>query len=163
MKKLLSVLFIFILFAVVAWFYKAYKTVPEFPAYDHELISEQGANTKISDLKGHYVLISYFQTWCGSCIQELPSIDALQMRVGKDKLKVLIVSDEDMEKIIRFKEKYCNTLDYYRTPESLNDIGIRVFPTTYLLNKKGEVILSKLDYFDWNSDEVTEAIRASEK
>ncbi|MCW3070450.1 MAG: resA [Bacteroidetes bacterium] len=160
-KKVLPYILVLTILAVIAWFYKAYKMVPSLPVYDHELISERGDKIKISDLKGHYVLISYFQTWCGTCARELPTIDALQMNIGKDKLSVLIVSDEPEEKILRFKEKYCNTLDYYRTDKPLIDLGIRVFPTTYLLNKKGEVILSKLDAFDWSSEEVTEAIRLS--
>jgi len=162
-KKILPYLLALTILAVVAWFYKAYKMVPALPVYDHELIGEQGNKIKISDLQGHYVLISYFQTWCGTCAKELPGIDALQMNIGKDKLSVLIVSDEPQEKILRFKERFCNTLDYYRTDKPLIDLGIRVFPTTYLLNKKGEVILSKLDAFDWNSEEVKKAISDSER
>ncbi|MCW3104313.1 MAG: Redoxin domain protein [Bacteroidetes bacterium] len=162
-KKVLPYLLALTILAVVAWFYKAYKMVPSLPVYDHELINEQGNKIKISDLKGHYVLISYFQTWCGTCAKELPGIDALQMSIGKDKLSVLIVSDEPEEKILRFKERFCNTLDYYRTDKPLIDLGIRVFPTTYLLNKKGEVILSNLDAFDWNSEEVKKAIIDSER
>lgn len=163
MKKALPVLFALLLVAVAAWFYKAYKTVPSLPADEHAFISEQGKNIKFQDLKGRYVLINYFQTWCGSCVRELPSIDALQAKIGKDKLTVLIVSDEPMEEILRFKEKYCNTLDYYHTDKSFSELGIRVFPTTYLLDKNSEVIMSKLEAFDWSSSEVTNAINRSEK
>jgi thiol-disulfide isomerase/thioredoxin len=158
MKKYLSFLFLILVLSVVAWFYKAYKTVPDLPAYDHDLVNEQGAPVKISDFKGKYVLISYFQTWCGSCIRELPAIDELQMKVGKEKLQVLIVSDEPMEKILSFKEKYCNTLDYYTT-KPFPELGIRVFPTTYLLDPQGEVILGKLDAYDWSQSEVLDAIK----
>ncbi|MDF2438663.1 MAG: thiol-disulfide oxidoreductase [Bacteroidota bacterium] len=153
-KRLLIISVILIALLVAAWFYKSYKMVPELPAYEHDLISESGQTVKLSSLKGKYVLISYFQTWCGSCIKELPSIDALQQQVGKDKLSVIIVSDEGMEKILRFKEKYCNTLDYYQSSQPLNDINIRIFPTTYLLDPQGQIILSKLEDFDWSSEEV---------
>lgn len=143
---------------VAAWFYKAYKTVPSLLPYENNLVNEEGEAVKISDFKGQYVLLSYFQTWCGSCIQELPGIDALKMRIGKDKLKVLMISDEEMIKILRFKEKYCNTLDYYQSAQPLKDLNIRVFPTTYLLDQNGNVILSKINYFDWNKEEVYELI-----
>jgi hypothetical protein len=33
--------------------------------------------------------------------------------------------------------------------ESLASLGIYVYPTTYLLNKKGEVIRSKLEGYNW--------------
>jgi peroxiredoxin len=159
MKKVLLVIIPVAALAVAAWFYKAYKTVPSLPFYEKNVISESGQVAKLDDFKNQYVLISYFQTWCGVCIRELGDIDALQMRVGKDKLKVLMVSDEDTKKIIRFKEKYCNTLDYYQSTESLNQISIRIFPTTYLLDKKGNVILSKINFFDWNSEEVLNLIK----
>lgn len=163
MKRALPVLLFLVLIAIAGWFYKAYRTVPSLPANEHVFVDEQGKDIKLSAFKGQFVLISYFQTWCGSCVRELPSIDALQSEIGKDKLSVLIVSDEPMEKILRFKEKYCNTLNYFRTDKPFTEIGIRVFPTTYLLDKNGDVIMSRLEAFDWNSTEVKNAIYLSEK
>ncbi|MCW3083979.1 MAG: thiol:disulfide interchange protein tlpA [Bacteroidetes bacterium] len=159
LKKLLTVLFVLAVLVIAGWFYKAYRTVPALPAYENNLTDEQGQPVKIADFKGQYVLISYFQTWCGTCIHELPGISELQKIVGKDKLKVLLVSDEGMEKIAHFKERYNNTLDYYQSDKPLKDMSIRVFPTTYLLNKNGEVIFSKLEAYDWNSPEIVNMIK----
>ncbi len=150
---------VFIASAAGAWFYKAYKMVPELKSDGPALKNERNESIQISDFKGQYVLLSYFQTWCGECIQELQSIDSLQLHVGKDKIKVLMVSDESWEKINRIKEKYCKTLDYYQSVQSLNSHNIRTFPTTYLLDKNGVVIMSKLNAFDWNSEEVIQLIR----
>ena len=158
-KKILPILFFIAAIAIAGWFYKTYKMVPSLPAYENDLTDEQGHAVKLSDFKGKYVLISYFQTWCGTCIAELPTIDALQTTVGKDKLTILIVGDEGLEKINRFKEKYCNTLNYYQSNKPLDEISIHVFPTTYLLNQEGQVILSKINGFDWSSDEVLELIK----
>ncbi|CAN5407761.1 TlpA disulfide reductase family protein [soil metagenome] len=153
-KKILLALLLIAILAIGAWSYKTFKTVPTLPAYENDVKNEQGQIVKLNDFKGKYVLISYFQTWCGTCIQELPTIDALQTKVGKDKLAVLLVSDEDQDKINHFKEKHCNTLDYYQSAKSFNEINIHVFPTTYLLNKEGVIIFSKINGFDWSSDEV---------
>ena len=153
-KKILPLVLLIAAIGVAGWFYKAYKTVPTLPAYENDLTDEQGKTVKLSNLKGKYILISYFQTWCGTCIAELPQIDALQNKLGKDKLQVLMVSDESPEKINRFKEKHCNTLDYYQSNKSLNELSIRIFPSTYLLNKEGVIIMSKINGFDWSSDEV---------
>ena len=158
-KKILSILFVIAAIAIGGWFYKTYKMVPTLPAYENDLTNEQGKAIKLSDFKGLYVLISYFQTWCGDCIKELPTIDALQTKAGKDKLKVLMVNDEGSEKMNRFKEKHCNTLDYYQSDKSFSSINIHVFPTTYLLNKEGVVIMSKLEGFDWSSDEIVNLIK----
>jgi cytochrome c biogenesis protein CcmG, thiol:disulfide interchange protein DsbE len=159
LKKLSLILFVLILILIVGWFYKAYKTPPKLLPFENNLIDDSGNTVNVLDSRGRYLLVSYFQTWCGNCVHELLSIDALQMKVGKDKLKVMMVSDEEMKKILHFKEKYCNTLDYYQSKQPLIDLNIRVFPTTYLLDKKGNVILSKINEFDWSSEEVLKLIR----
>jgi peroxiredoxin len=142
----------------IAWFFKAYKLPPNFKEDKIILKNEAGEPVRISDFKGQYVLVSYFQTWCGDCIGELEDIDALQTKVGKDKLKVIMVSDEPWKKIIHFKEKHCPTLDYYQSVEALHSQGIRVFPTTYLLDKNGHELISKIQAYDWSSEEVLNKI-----
>ena len=153
-KNIFTFLSIIIAIIIAAWFYKAYKTVPTLPIYESDFKNEQGQTIKIVDFKGQYVLISYFQTWCGDCIKELPGIDILQSKIGRNKLVVVMVTDEPWPKINHFKEKYCNTLDYYQSVKTLREQNIRVFPTTYLLNKDGVVMMSKLEGYDWSSDEV---------
>ncbi|MEO6902198.1 MAG: TlpA disulfide reductase family protein [Bacteroidia bacterium] len=154
MKKNLSLLLAVLILIIIGYFYKKYKTVPSLPTYQHTLLNEKGEQINLTEFKGTYLLVSYFQTWCGDCIEELASIDALQSKVGKHKLSILMISDEPFEKIMRFKEKYCKTLDFYQTSKNLRQQKISVFPTTYLLNDKGEVIMSKLNVFDWDSEEV---------
>ena len=158
-KKIAGILLIILLVFTAMWFYKSYKTLPPLPAYENTFTNESGQSVKLSDYKGSYVLISYFQTWCGDCIQELPGIDNLQAKVGKEKLTVLMVSDETKEKINHFKDKYCNTLNYFQSTTPLHESNIRVFPTTYLLNKNGEVIMGKLEGYDWSNDQVIQLIK----
>jgi len=153
-KNIFGTIIIIIAIAAGLWFYKAFRTVPALPFYENDLINEQGQTIHNSDFKGQYVLISYFQTWCGDCIKELPGIDNLQSKMGKNKLKVIMVTDESWEKINHFKEKHCNTLDYYQSIKTLHEQNIRVFPTTFLLNKEGAIIMSKLEGYNWSSDEV---------
>jgi len=158
-KKIAGILFFILLVFIAAWFYKSYKTLPALPAYENTFTNEAGQPVKLSDYKGSYVLISYFQTWCGDCIQELPGIDNLQAKVGNEKLTVLMVSDETKEKINHFKDRYCNTLNYFQSTTPLRELNIRVFPTTYLLNKNGEVIMGKLEGYDWSNDQVIQLIK----
>ena len=153
-RKLVNILIILGIIAVTGWYYKAFKTVPKLPAYKIDLINEQGQPVKIADFKGQYVLISYFQTWCPDCIKELPDIEILQRKLGREKLRVLLVTDEDPSKVAHFKEHYCVTMDCYHTEKSLAQQKIRIFPTTYLLDEDGKVIMSKLQTFDWSCDEV---------
>ncbi len=132
---------------------------PELQTETIVLKDETHQSVTISDYKGKYILVSYFQTWCGDCIQELKSIDDLQIKAGKENIKIIMISDEPWTKISRFKEKYCNTLDYYQSKESLRSQGIHIFPTTFLLDRNGNTLISKTQRFDWSSDDVLKRIK----
>jgi thiol-disulfide isomerase/thioredoxin len=45
--------------------------------------------------KNKPVIINVWATWCGPCRRELPDLEELQAKYGKDKLTVLAVSDEE--------------------------------------------------------------------
>jgi len=155
----LFICILFIGFAFSAWYYKSYKLPPQLNKETTELVSETGVSVQISDFKGKYVLVSYFQTWCGDCVQELESMDTLQNRVGKDRIKVMLISDEPWEKIRRFKQKYGNTLEYYQSAKTLKSQNIRVFPTSFLLDPSGTIILSKINSFEWDSESFIRTIK----
>lgn len=132
---------------------------PSLPISKHSLSDGQGKIINVQDFKGKYVLVSYFQTWCGDCIRELPDIEQLQNRFGTEKLQVLLISDEGWEKINNFKARHNDRLPYYLSSASLDELGISVYPTTYLLDPKGEVLLSKLEKYDWSQKEVIDLIK----
>src|SRR5688572_8811898 len=112
-KTISWILVITILILGTSWYVKTYKMAPLLPAYEQELIDPEGLPVNVSAFKGRYVVISYFQTWCADCIREIPSLEKLLEESGKDKLTVILVSDESKEKLQRFKEKHAGSLPVY--------------------------------------------------
>ena len=134
------------------------KTVPpkiKFQTSDLQLTGNN-KQIKINDLKGKVVIVSFFQTWCGSCIQEMYVFDELVAKINSPNLKILCISDEDEEliKVLQSRFTLGNILFAHST-KSLASLGVYVYPTTYLLNKKGEVILSKLEGYNWALEKET--------
>ena len=128
------------------------KTVPPKMEFQTSEFLLNGSNKKITinDLKGNVVIVSFFQTWCGPCIQEMYIFDELVTKINSPHLKILCISDEDEDRINMLQSRFVpgNILFAYST-KSLGNLGIHVYPTTYLLNKKGEVIQSKLEGYNW--------------
>ncbi len=51
------------------------------------------------ELKGKFVLIDFWATWCGPCKKAIPELNAFQKEFEKD-LIVIGISDETKEKVL---------------------------------------------------------------
>lgn len=67
------------------------------PAPEIELETLSGGRVRLSSLKGHPVVISFWGTWCPPCREEFPALVAAHRRHGTDQLIVLAVNQRDQE------------------------------------------------------------------
>ena len=132
---------------------------PSFPGWDMKLEDTNRNKFDLASTKGKYLLVSYFQTWCGDCVRELPSIRLLQTKVGSEKLAVVLVSDEESAIIMAFQQRFGLGLEMLQSNVSLKSLGIHAYPTTFLLDPNGVIIMQKQEGFDWASREVLEKIK----
>jgi thiol-disulfide isomerase/thioredoxin len=159
-NKLSSIIFYVIIILSIGWgirWYMHKTVVPEMKFQTSEL-NVTGSNTKttINSLKGNVVIVSFFQTWCGPCIQEMYVFDELLASVNTPNLKILCVSDEDTNRINKLQSRFTpDKILFAHSDNSLSSLGIHVYPTTYLLNKKGEVVMSKLEGYNWALEKET--------
>ncbi len=129
---------------------------PELPP----LTDLNGKPFDANTLKGKVYILSYFQTWCSDCVKEQPQLLKLQEKFGKDKLEILMVSDEPALLIDTFRQLFKSPLDFYHTSVHLKgpQVGVKGFPTTYLINKKGRIEVLKVEGINWYTDEIVELI-----
>lgn len=111
-------------------------------APDFELQSLDGNTIKLSEMRDKNVILNFWATWCGYCVIEMPDLQKLQ-EAHKDDLLVLTVnvgeSKEDVQKFM--KENNLNlTVVLDEKMNVANTYGIRSYPTTIAVNKKGEAV-----------------------
>lgn len=113
-----------------------------------------GKSTSLAAFKGKPVLVNLWATWCGPCVVEMPTLDALALR-EKDRLVVLTVS-QDMQNLDKIKpffdQKGFKTIQPFVDPE--NNLGFSymtgVMPTTVLYDADGKEVWRMIGGMDWN-------------
>lgn len=112
-------------------------------APDFELESLDGTMIKLSELRDKNVIINFWATWCDFCVAEMPDLQKLQDTYKDDDLLILAVNvGETKEEVEKFMEENQINLTVLLDKDSsiANTYGLRSFPSTIAINKKGEVV-----------------------
>jgi cytochrome c biogenesis protein CcmG/thiol:disulfide interchange protein DsbE len=117
-----------------------------------------GRPAHLSDLHGKVVVLNFWASWCGPCIEETPALIALQQRIAPRRGEVLGVSiDEDEGAYERFLREKGINFPTYRDPSKkiAADYGTSMWPETYVIDRKGKILRKIIGPQDWNSPEMT--------
>lgn len=120
-------------------------------APDFELISDSGDTVRLSDLKGQYVFIDVWATWCGGCVMQIPYMEKLQEHFADDKrIKLISISwDYTQKEWLDYLKKRPATWAQYIVDKKNMDIMKKEYRMTFiprflLLDPEGRII--SIDY-----------------
>ena len=118
-----------------------------------------GKPARLSDLKGKVVLLNFWATWCPPCVDEAPSLNALQHRIAPLGGTVLGVSVDDDEQAYQgFIKHYELAFPTYRdtTKQIPLTYGTTMYPDTYIIDRNGKLDRKIVGAQDWSSPEMTQ-------
>jgi len=113
----------------------------------------------LSSFKGKKILINYWATWCGPCIQEMPSLLRAQEQL-KSEYVFLLVSEESPQRISRFKSRKSFNLNYIRSSVTLASLGIYSLPITIIYDEEGKEIKTIEGSVVWDSNRMIKKLKA---
>ena len=107
-----------------------------------ELDLENENGEKVLLKAGKPIIINFWATWCEPCVAEFPQFEKLKNKYS-DKIDFIMISDEEINKIVQFKSKKGYSLKMLRSVKIFNDYGLIGRPATYFYNSKG-ILIQKL-------------------
>jgi thiol-disulfide isomerase/thioredoxin len=115
------------------------------------LENPKGKVMKLSELRGKYVLIDFWASWCGPCRRENPNVVRLYQKYKDENFDIFSVSlDKDKDKWIRaieadglVWENHVSDLKYWDS-EVVSTYQFQGIPHTVLIDPEGKMIASKL-------------------
>ncbi|PBQ30650.1 hypothetical protein CNR22_02295 [Sphingobacteriaceae bacterium] len=126
--------------------YQKYRVAPTLNLNSLNLVDLEGRSVKMDSFKGKKVVLCFSASWCGNCREELGVMSDIKDKDLSD-VEVVVVSDESLEKVVDFKEKYPFT--FLKMNKHFNEIGINSIPTSYILNTNLEVKKETVGYLNW--------------
>ncbi|MGQ7868544.1 TlpA family protein disulfide reductase [Sunxiuqinia sp. sy24] len=127
---------------------KVGQQVPLFTFTDNS-----GTEKPVTELKGQVVMITFFATWCGPCLKELPHIqqDIFEKYQNNANFTLLVIGREHTpEELTKFKEDKDFSLEFIADPERkiYSNFATQFIPRNFLVNQDGKIIYSSIGFDD---------------
>ena len=119
---------------------KPVPTKAELPGL--QVTTLEGAQWNLAAQRGKWVVINYWATWCGPCIEEMPELSALDAMREHIVVVGLAYEDNTPEAMREFMKEHpvvypIALLDVYNPPKDFEPP--RGLPMTYLITPEGKV------------------------
>ncbi len=117
-------------------------------AIDFEYDNHKGGKTKLSSLKGKYVYIDIWATWCGPCVQEIPFLQEVEKKFHHKNIEFVSISIDELNQ----KDKWSSMVaaknmggiqliaDKAWESQFIISLGVNSIPRFVLIDPKGVII-----------------------
>lgn len=119
--------------------------------YEWPLHTMEAQEVNFSVSEERVAVVNMWATWCPPCVAEMPSFQKLYDDYGND-VDFYFVTSEEPERVQRFMTK--NDYDmpvYLQSYQAPAQMESTLLPTTFVISKKGEIVVKETGAADWNS------------
>jgi cytochrome c biogenesis protein CcmG, thiol:disulfide interchange protein DsbE len=119
-------------------------------APDFSLVDLDGNEVRLADLRGSPVIVNFWASWCGPCVEEFPLLRALAEENADDGLVVLGIVYQDRSEAARaFMERNGGSWPALMDPDQRVATAYKIFapPETYFIGRDGRIVARHIGQF----------------
>jgi len=162
LQILIGLCLVVLVFAIAHVFRRTVVEVGD-TAPNFSIAADDGRVISRSYFGGRLLVLNFWATWCGTCIQEMPSLDQFQKTFAGSGVVVLGISVDRNEQTYRaFLRQTRVTFLTARDPEARisTEYGTFKFPETYVIDSSGQVVQKIIGATNWTDDRMVSQIKA---
>jgi cytochrome c biogenesis protein CcmG/thiol:disulfide interchange protein DsbE len=119
-------------------------------APDFSLTDLEGDQVSLADLRGQPVIVNFWASWCGPCVEEFPLLRAAADEHADDGLVVLGIVYQDRSGAARaFMARHGATWPALMDPDERVARAYNIFapPETYFIGRDGRIVARQIGQF----------------
>ena len=120
-----------------------------------------GDPTSPADFKGKVVVISFWASWCGPCLKEIPMLEGIQRTAGKNQIRVIAINIEASDvyrRLVRKLPSYEMLLTHDRGRDGSELFGVNGIPHMLIINREGKIVKICRGYSEEDLDGIIDDI-----
>ncbi|HTH47420.1 MAG TPA: TIGR03435 family protein [Candidatus Limnocylindria bacterium] len=136
------------------------------PAFELEKLLQAPTNAprRLADFRGSVVVLEFWATWCGPCVESIPHLNELAGQFRDRPVKFLALTDENEQVVSAFLRRRPSQawIGLDGVGQSVRDsYGVTGIPTVFLINREG--VIAAITYPGGLKAEHLEEVLASGK
>ena len=128
--------------------------------FDMSAQDVDGNRLDFADFSGKVLIVNFWATGCGPCVAEMPSLSRLREATSDVEVALACVTREPVAKVREFLNKGDVDLPIYvldgDVPKCFES---RAIPATFVLDKKGTIVLRHFGAAAWDDESVVGFVR----
>jgi peroxiredoxin len=121
-----------------------------------------GKDFDLQDARGKVVLLNFFATWCGPCMEEMPHLQDQIWDRFKDRNFIMVAVDreeaENVVKAFETKRQFGFPIACDPKREIYSKFATKYIPRNFLISAKGVIVFQSMGYTEADFNDLIAAI-----